>query len=44
MTRDLRILFQAPEGGDPVLGQGLGTVRRRRPRLDADRRIAEMYE
>lgn len=31
---------QAPQGGDLVLGQGLGAVRRCWPPLDADRRVA----
>ncbi|MET7696464.1 hypothetical protein [Streptomyces sp. NPDC005485] len=31
---------QPPQGGDLVLGQGLGAVGRCRPPLDADRRVA----
>jgi hypothetical protein len=30
---------QAPQGGDLVLGEGLGAVRRCRPPLDTDRRV-----
>ncbi|WP_426362124.1 molybdopterin oxidoreductase family protein [Streptomyces sp. E-08] len=42
--KTLRLLpepdVQTPQGGDLVLCQGLGSVRRCRPPLDADRRIA----